>query len=265
MSAAGSPSERRPHRERDCTGKRKQRDLLLHAGANFRLPKQRHELLQELVFQQTDKLPRTQSRLELSTRWSRVDSGLLGRTAAVTLAGAMLGSEHREPRSKAVGALFAGVGAIVGNFGGYCARKSAAEAARSRDCLGRGCGHGRAARRRGAEPLTGSGVSSVIDCSEGALPCVSNKRRRGCAPTCLLEDSRKTRTGRGKTMALTLGEAARRTGRAKSSLRCAEFGPDCRPQERRRRMGSGRGFAPRHLSAARRCVQDFSDPAQWEE
>lgn len=83
----------------------------------------------------TDKLPRTQSRLDLRAQPSTIDTGLLGRVAAVGLAGAMLGSERREPGSTATGAIFAAIGALVGNFGGYHARRSAVEATGLPDTL----------------------------------------------------------------------------------------------------------------------------------
>lgn len=76
----------------------------------------------------TDKLPWTQSRLELNVQWSTLDTGLLGRVALVTLAGAALGSEHGGKDSVATGAAFAAVGAILGNYGGYHARKAVVEA-----------------------------------------------------------------------------------------------------------------------------------------
>lgn len=75
-----------------------------------------------------DKLPDTQSRIALSTQLSHVDTGLIGRVAAVTLAGAALGSEERTPGSTATGAAFAALGSLVGNFGGYGARKAVVEA-----------------------------------------------------------------------------------------------------------------------------------------
>lgn len=76
----------------------------------------------------TDKLPWTQSRLELNVQPSTLDTGLLGRVALVTLAGAALGSEHGEKDSVVTGAAFAAVGAILGNYGGYHARKAVVEA-----------------------------------------------------------------------------------------------------------------------------------------
>lgn len=75
-----------------------------------------------------DKLPGTQARIALTTQLSHVDTGLLGRVAAVTLAGAALGSEQRAPGATAVGAGFAALGALVGNFGGYGARQAAVRA-----------------------------------------------------------------------------------------------------------------------------------------
>ena len=76
----------------------------------------------------TDKLPNTQSRLALSVQLSRLDTGLLGRVAAVTLAGAALGSEHGGKDSVVAGAAFGAVGAILGNYGGYHYRKAVPEA-----------------------------------------------------------------------------------------------------------------------------------------
>lgn len=75
-----------------------------------------------------DKLPDTQSRLALTVQPAHVDTGLLGRVAAVALAGAALGSEHRAPGSLVVGAVFAGFGALLGNFAGYYVRQAAVDA-----------------------------------------------------------------------------------------------------------------------------------------
>jgi uncharacterized membrane protein len=75
----------------------------------------------------TDKLPWTQSRLALSVQPSTIDGGLLGRVAAVTLAGAALGSERGGKDSILAGAAFAAVGAILGNYGGYHGRKAVVE------------------------------------------------------------------------------------------------------------------------------------------
>lgn len=71
-----------------------------------------------------DKLPDTQARIAPTLQLSHVDTGLVGRVGAAALAGAALGSEQR---ATAVGAAFAGLGALVGNFGGYSARKAAVE------------------------------------------------------------------------------------------------------------------------------------------
>lgn len=75
-----------------------------------------------------DKLPNTQSRLALTVQPSRLDTGLVGRVAAVTLAGAALGSEHRGKGCATMGAAFAAVGAILGNYGGFYVREAAVEA-----------------------------------------------------------------------------------------------------------------------------------------
>lgn len=75
-----------------------------------------------------DKLPDTQSRLALTVQPSHVDTGLLGRVGTVALGGAALGSEQRAAGAMAVGAAFAGLGALIGNFGGYFVRKAVVEA-----------------------------------------------------------------------------------------------------------------------------------------
>lgn len=58
-----------------------------------------------------DKLPNTQSRLDLIVQLSRTDGGLVGRVAADTLAGAVLGSTRPGTRDVAEGAAFAAAGA----------------------------------------------------------------------------------------------------------------------------------------------------------
>lgn len=75
-----------------------------------------------------DKLPDTQSRLEVTMQPSHVDTGLVGRVCAVTLAGAALGSEQQTRSAMATGAVFAGFGALIGNFGGYSLRRAVVEA-----------------------------------------------------------------------------------------------------------------------------------------
>ncbi|GIH68597.1 hypothetical protein [Sphaerimonospora thailandensis] len=75
-----------------------------------------------------DKLPWTQSRLAPRIQWSTLDTGLFGRVALVALAGAALGSEYGGKYSVAKGALFAALGAILGNLGGYYFRTAADEA-----------------------------------------------------------------------------------------------------------------------------------------
>lgn len=76
----------------------------------------------------TDKLPGTQSRLAPTTQWSRLDGGLFFRVAFSGLAGAALGTEYRGRHSVLTGATLGVVGSILGNYGGYHARKAAVEA-----------------------------------------------------------------------------------------------------------------------------------------
>lgn len=76
----------------------------------------------------TDKLPSTQPRLELKAQPHTIDTGLIGRTAAVALVGAAIGSEEGEKNSVVAGAALAAAGAIIGNYTGYYGRKATVEA-----------------------------------------------------------------------------------------------------------------------------------------
>lgn len=67
-----------------------------------------------------DKLPMTPSRLE--------PGPLVGRIAFGGLAGAAIGSESSGRMAIVRGALFGMVGSVIGNYGGYHARRSAVEA-----------------------------------------------------------------------------------------------------------------------------------------
>lgn len=67
-----------------------------------------------------DKLPMTPSRLKPRT--------LLGRIAFGTFAGAALGSERKGIASVMRGAIAGTAGAVLGNYGGYHARKAVGDA-----------------------------------------------------------------------------------------------------------------------------------------
>lgn len=67
-----------------------------------------------------DKLPMAPSRLK--------PGPLAGRVAFGTLAGAALGTEGRGKGPVIRGAIFGTLGALIGNYGGYHARKAAVEA-----------------------------------------------------------------------------------------------------------------------------------------
>lgn len=71
-----------------------------------------------------DKWPNTIPRTQLKPQLTRIDGGILGRSGVDALAGAALGSEHREKNSTLLGAAVAGAAALVGNFVGKNVRQA---------------------------------------------------------------------------------------------------------------------------------------------
>lgn len=71
-----------------------------------------------------DKLPWAQPRIALGVQPSTGDPGLIARVALAAIAGAALGTEHGDKEAVTMGASFAVVGSILGNYGGDYAREA---------------------------------------------------------------------------------------------------------------------------------------------